>query len=421
MTRPSARGFVLAALLGILVSSCGTAAAADEIRSNAARATADAAAATRGTAALDAFAIDLYRRLASTPGNLVLSPYSIAVALAMTRAGANGETARQIDAVLRASVAGDLDAGHNAIDQAIAKRPGKYKIGDQTYELELATANRLWGQKGFSFEPAFLDRLATAYGAGMQIVDYKTAAEPSRRTINDWVAPRTKDRIKALTPEGVIDAQTRLVLTNAIYLKASWLMRFDDATSAPFTRLDGSRVDAQLMHQFETLRYGTGDGYQLVAMPYAGGLSMIAIVPDASRFAAVEGALDPAKLRAAIDAMKPRGVNLSLPKFTFRYAARLKDPLAAMGMPIAFSDAADFSAMTKQEALTIAEVLHQAFIAVDEKGTEAAAATAVVMRLTSAPAAPVELNVDRPFLFAIQDDETGALLFMGRVTDPTAK
>lgn len=412
---------VLAAVLSILTSACGSAAAAEEVRSSAGRATADAAAATKASAALDAFATDLYRRLASKPGNLVLSPYSVAVALAMTRAGAVGETARQMDAVLRATLAGDLDAGHNALDQAIAKRPGKYKVGDQTRDLELATANRLWGQKGFSFEKAFLDRLATSYGAGMQIVDYKTAADASRKTINDWVAARTKDRIKDLIPQGVLDASTRLVLTNAIYLKASWMLQFDDTVAGPFTRADGSRVDAQLMHQFETLRYGTGDGYQLVAMPYAGGLSMIAIVPDAGRFAAVEGALDGAKLRGSIDGMKPRAVNLWLPKFTFRSEARLKDALGAMGMPIAFSDSADFSGMTKEESLTIDEVLHQAFIAVDEKGTEAAAATAVVMRATSAPASPVELRVDRPFIFAIQDDETGALLFMGRVTDPTAK
>jgi serpin B len=415
------RLLVLAALLGVLTSACGTAAAAEEVRSSVARAAADVAAAKKASPALDAFAVDLYHRLATGSGNVLLSPYSVAVALAMTRAGAAGETARQMDAVLRSSLAGDLDAGHNALDQAIAKRPGKYKVGDETRDLELATANRLWGQKGFTFEQTFLDRLAASYGAGMQIVDYKTAADPSRKTINDWVAARTKDRIKDLIPQGVLDANTRLVLTNAIYLKASWMVRFDDAVTAPFSLLSGGLVNTQLMHQSETMRYGEGIGYQVVAVPYAGGLSMLVIVPNAGRFASVEAALEGATLRAAIDAMRPRHVNLSLPKFTFRTEARLKDALAAMGMPIAFTDDADFSGMTKQEPLTIAEVLHQAFIAVDEKGTEAAAATAVVMRTTSAPLSPVELRVDRPFMFAIQDDETGALLFMGRVTDPRAK
>jgi serpin B len=414
------RLLVLAALLGVLTSACGTAAAAEEVRSTSPRAAADVAAAKKTNAALDAFAVDLYHRLATGSGNVVLSPYSVAVALAMTRAGAAGETARQMDAVLRSSLAGDLDAAHNALDQAIAKRPGKYKVGDETRELEVATANRLWGQKGTRFEQAFLDRLAASYGAGMQIVDYKTAADASRKTINDWVAARTKDRIKDLIPQGVLDASTRLVLTNAIYLKASWMVRFDDAVAAPFSRLNGSLISAQLMHQSETMRYGEGIGYQIVAIPYAGGLSMLVIVPNSGRFASVEAALDGATLRAAIDGMRPRHVNLSFPKFTFRTEASLKDALAAMGMPIAFTDTADFSGMTKQEPLAIAEVLHQAFIAVDEKGTEAAAATAVVMRTTSAPLSPVELRVDRPFMFAIQDDETGALLFMGRVTDPKA-
>ena len=415
-----ARMLVLAALLGVLTSACGTAAAAEEVRSSATRAAVDVAAAKKANAALDAFAVELYRKIASKPGNVVLSPYSVAVALAMTRAGAAGETARQMDAVLRAGLAGNLDAGHNALDQAIAKRPGKYKVGDQTLDLELATANRLWGQKGFSFEQAFLDRLASSYGAGMQIVDYKTAADASRKTINDWVAARTKDRIKDLIPEGVLNASTRLVLTNAIYLKASWMVRFDDAVAGPFSRANGSLVSVPLMRQSETMRYGEGIGYQIVAIPYAGGLSMLVVVPNAGRFATVEAALDGASLRTAIGAMRPRHVNLTFPKFTFRTEASLKDTLAAMGMPLAFTDDADFSGMTKQERLAIAEVLHQAFIAVDEKGTEAAAATAVVMRATSAPAEPVELRVDRPFMFAIQDDETGALLFMGRVTDPKA-
>lgn len=417
MARPP-RLVLLVAVVGLIASACGPAAAA-EVRSNAPRAAADAAASKKASAALDAFALDLYRRVAEKPGNVVLSPYSVAVALAMTRAGAAGVTASQMDAVLRTAIAGDLDAGYNGLEQALAKRPGKYKVGDQSLDLELATANRLWGQNGFSFEQAFLDRLASSYGAGMQIVDYEKATEAARRTINEWVASRTKDRIKDLIPDGVLDARTRLVLTNAIYLKASWMVRFDDAVSAPFTRLDGSRVDAQLMHESETLRYVSADGYQLAAIPYAGGLSMLVVLPDPGRFAAVESALDGAKLRAAIDSLKPRAVNLSLPKFTFRSEARLKDVLTAMGMPVAFSDAADFSGMTKQDSLAIAEVLHQAFIAVDEKGTEAAAATAVVMRLTAAPQAPVDLRVDRPFLFAIQDEETGALLFLGRVTDPT--
>src|SRR5687768_8480686 len=267
------RAPALLLVLALVVSACGAKAEASEIRSDAPRAAADAAAAKAAATALDAFSAELYKTLAREDGNLVLSPYSVAVALAMTRAGASGETARQMDAVLHAALAGDLHSGFNALDQAIAKRPGKYPFGDRTIDLELATANRLWGQKDFAFEKSLLDVLASRYGAGMQIVDYKRAAEDARRAINDWVAQRTKDRIKDLIAPGVLDDSTRLVLTNAIYLKASWMIRFDDAVAAPFTRLDGSRVDAQLMHQGESLRYGTGDGFQVVAIPYAGGLS----------------------------------------------------------------------------------------------------------------------------------------------------
>lgn len=417
------RRFVALAFAAVFVlSSCGSpAAAAEEVRSNTPRAAADSAAAKKASAALDAFAIDLYRRVATQPGNLVLSPYSVDVALAMARAGAAGETARQMDRVLRADLAGDLDAGQNALDQAISKRAGSYKTGGQSYELELATANRLWGQKGFAFQQPFLDRLAASYGAGMQLVDYKGATETSRKTINAWVASRTKDRIADLIAPGILTPQTRLVLTNAVYLRAQWTAKFDDAVAAPFTRLDGSKVDAQLMHQNESLRYGTGDGFQLAAIPYAGGLSMLVIVPDSGRFSAVETALDGAKLRSAIASMTPRPMDVSLPKFTFRTSAALAGTLGAMGMPLAFTPNADFSGITTQEPLEISDVVHQAFIAVDEKGTEAAAATAVVFRATAAPLQPLTLRVDRPFLFAIQDDETGALLFLGRVVDPTAK
>ena len=254
----------------------------------------------------------------------------------------------------------------------------------------------------------------------MQIVDYKTAHEAARRTINDWVAARTKDRIKDLIPQGVLDGLTRLVLTNAIYLKAAWLHPFDDAVPGTFHRADGSGVQAQLMSQREDLAYGAGDGYQAVRLPYVGGLSMVVIVPDAGKLDSFERGLDGASLRRIANGLSSVQVTLSMPKFSFRSKAMLKDALSELGMPIAFTGDADFSGMTKQEPLEIAEVIHQAFIAVDEKGTEAAAATAVVMRGTAAPLRQVELKIDRPFLFLIQDDETGAILFMGRLADPKA-
>jgi serpin B len=409
-----------AAIAGLIMSACGGPAAAQEIRSGAPRSSADLTAAQDVRAAMDAFSADLYTILAREQGNAVLSPYSVAIALAMTRAGAVGETQRQMDAVLHAALTKDLNAGFNALDQALAKRPGNFKVGDRTLELELATANRLWGQKDSTFETAFLDTLARDYGAGMQIVDYKTAHEAARRTINDWVASRTKDRIKDLIPQGVLDAQARLVLTNAIYLKASWLLPFNDAVRGPFHLANGSEVQVDVMSQSETLAYGAGDGYQAVRLPYVGGLSMVVIVPDAGRLNSFERGLDGGALRRIASGLSNTQVILSMPKFSFRSTAKLKDALSELGMPLAFTDRADFSGMSKQESLEIADVLHQAFIAVDEKGTEAAAATAVLARLTSAPQRQVELKIDRPFLFLIQDDETGAILFMGRLADPRA-
>ena len=414
--------FVLAAAttLGLIVSACGGPAAAQEIRSAVPRSSADPAAALDVRAAMDAFSADLYRVLAREQGNVVLSPYSVAVALAMTRAGAVGETQKQIDTVLHAALSKDLTAGFNALDQALAKRPGKFTVGDRTLELELATANRLWGQKDFAFEPVFLDTLARDYGAGMQVVDYKTAHESARRSINDWVAARTKDRIKDLIAEGVLDTDTRLVLTNAIYLKAAWTLIFNDAVRGAFHLANGTEVQVDLMSQSENLAYGAGDGYRAVRLPYVGGLSMVVMVPDAGKLNSFERGLDGATLRRIASGLKSTQVVLTMPKFSFRSNAQLKDALSELGMPLAFTDRADFSGMTKQEPLEIADVIHQAFIAVDEKGTEAAAATAVVMRATSAPLQQVELRIDRPFLFLIQDDETGAILFMGRLADPRA-
>lgn len=416
---PGLRSMVVAAIAGLIISACGPA-AAQEVRSQVPRANADPAAAQDVRAAMDSFSADLYKVLARAQGNVILSPFSVEVALAMTRAGAVGETAVQMDRVLHASLSKDLSAGFNAIDQSLAKRPGKYKVGDQTLDLELGTANRIWGQKDFSFEAAFLDTLARDYGAGMQIVDYKTAHEAARRTINDWVAARTKDRVKDLIPQGVLDALTRLVLTNAIYMKAVWLHPFSDAVPGTFHRADGSGVQAQLMSLSESLAYGVGAGYQAVRLPYVGGVSMVVIVPDAGRLDSMERSLDGATLRRIANGLSSAHVALSMPKFSFRLQALLKDALSELGMEVAFSGRADFSGMTKQEPLQIADVIHQAFIAVDEKGTEAAAATAVVVRATSAPQPPVELKIDRPFLFLIQDDETGAILFMGRLVDPSA-
>lgn len=397
------------------------------VRSDVARAAADPEAAKRAARATAALGADLYAQLITERRNLVFSPYSIAVALAMTRDGAAGMTADEMDKVLHASLIGDVDRGFNSLDQALAKRPGSYPGGfgaggQQQATLELSTADRLFGQRGFEFGVPYLDRIATYYGAGVGIVDYINATEDARKAINSWVSDQTRARIPELVPTGVLNGLTRFALVNAIYLKAQWTKPFSAARPAPFHRLDGSTVQASLMGSsgFSYARYGKGSGYQAMTASYVGGLSMVVIVPDAGAFGSFEKGLDGGRLGAVLDGLAPAAVELQMPKFQFRSPSPLKETLSRLGMPTAFSDRADFSAISPRERLVLQDALHEAFISVDEKGTEAAAATGAFGGVTSGPNEIIQLTVDRPFLFLIRDDETGAILFMGRVLDPTA-
>ncbi len=369
----------------------------------------------------EAFAFDLYHVLAADEGNLFFSPYSISVALAMTYAGAAGDTASQMAEALHFSLPPEqLHAAFNAYSLDLQARAEAEVEGTP---FELSIANSLWGQQGFPFRPEFLDLLAENYGAGMRLVDYASDPEAARQAINQWVSDETRQRIQDLIPGGAIDAMTRLVLANAIYFKAEWLHQFDpDVTApAPFHLLDGSTVDVPMMHQQEPYGYALGDGFQAVELPYQNGdASMLVILPDEGQFQAVEGSLSPAMIQAVMDDLAYGPVILSLPKFTYESAFGLNDALRALGMVDAFeADRADFSGMDGDRDLYIGSVVHKAFVSVDENGTEAAAATAVIMQVTSAlPGEPIVLTVDRPFLFLIRDTRTGGILFVGRVVAP---
>ncbi len=367
-----------------------------------------------------AFALDLYRELRSAGGNLFFSPHSISTALAMTYAGARGETAAEMARVLHFTLpAEQLFPAFNALDLAL--QPGKPKEKEQP--LELQGANALWGQQGYNFRSEFLDLLAQNYGAGMRLVDFKTAPEAARQAINQWVSEQTKARIKDLIAPGVIDTLTRLVLVNAIYFKGGWLYPFEPKATheAPFTRLDGSQVNVPLMFwsTAETVRYAQGAGYQMVELPYQGGNAVMTILlPDAGQFATFEEKLTAAQLTTLLRSMSPHEVKVAMPRFKNESAFDLTQTLGKLGMSTALSDAADFSGMTGQRDLYIGAVVHKAFVEVNESGTEAAAATAVIMKLTAAPIQPLEVRVDRPFIYLIRDTQTGAMLFMGRVLDP---
>jgi serpin B len=364
------------------------------------------------------FAVDLYAQLRTQPGNLFLSPHSISTALAMTSAGAAGNTAAQMAATLHLPKEGDVHAAFAGLEaglRAIQEKGG----------VKMSTANSLWPDKASTFLPAFLDLCRTHYGADITPQDFRGAPEAARKTINDWVSDRTAGRIQDLLAPGVIDALTRMVLVNAIYFKGDWAARFDPAKTEPatFFAAEGERA-IPLMHRRGSIRYAATDTLQLVELPYAGNdLSMLVLLPrERDGLPALEAALTADKLTEWTKALRPRDVKLWLPRFKVEAQFLLKPTLAALGMGDAFdADKADFSGMNGRKDLFIGAVVHKAFVEVNEAGTEAAAATAVVMQTRSAVRPvdePAEFRADHPFLFFLRDMRTGAILFAGRLATP---
>ena len=414
---------VALSLAGMLImGACGAESPVVMAVSDVPRAPADAPSGEVQKVALsmESFGADLYAVLATGDGNVVFSPASIMTALAMTYAGARGVTAEEMAAVLHVDLDDPaLHSAMNALDQLLESR--SFKSGDD--RVQLSIANSLWGQDGLTFETPFLDLLAKEYGTGMRLVDFSTAAEKARVQINDWVASQTNDKITDLIPAGALSALTRLVLVNAVYLDATWAKQFDpnDTFDGSFGTLSGMKVTVPMMRQTSALFYAGGDRWQAVQLPYSGEkLAMLLIVPNEGRFGDIESHLDSGLMDEVVSALSSASVTLTVPKFTFRTQAQLSPVLKTLGMTTAFDpNSADFSGMTVDERLFISEVIHEAYIAVDEEGTEAAAATAVVMGASLAPVVDITLTIDRPFIFALRDTETGALLFLGRVADPS--
>jgi serpin B len=377
-----------------------------------------------------AFACDLYRQLAAAEGNLFFSPYSISSALAMTYAGARGETAAQMAATLRFSPA--PEALHPAF-AALAERlnamqaPMETQAGENKRRLTVRIANSLWPQQGFALLPEFLDLNRRFYGATVTPLDYAGSGEAARATINRWVEDMTEAKIKNLVPEGALDARTRLVLVNAVYFLGDWHAPFDERQTreAAFRMGDTRTVQARLMYQRRQFRYADLDRLQILQMDYAGGgLSMLVLLPKAvdGGTETIAGMLNAENLKSWREALASAEVDVFFPTFRMESAFQLEKTLPAMGMSDAFSAArADFSGMNGRRDLFIGAALHKAFVDVKEWGTEAAAATAIGMRVTAArPTQPALFRADHPFVFLIQDNETGSVLFMGRVADPTA-
>jgi serpin B len=364
-----------------------------------------------------AFAVSLYETLRAGAGsddNLVFSPTSISLALAMLYNGAAGDTATGIATALHFTLPVDrLNAAFDAEDLAITTPPAGADAG--TFQLTLADS--LWAQQGFTILPTYLDPLAIDYGAGVHLVDFAGAPEAARGAINGWISEQTMGLIPTLFPAGSIDALTRLVLANAVYFHGDWLTPFDaNSRNGTFHAATGD-VTVPMMSGSHNGLVWYGGGFSGAAFPYQGGTTVFyVLVPDAGTFDSFEQGLTADALGAMLAPAQQSTGAVTLPRFKFSLTASLGGALAALGMSQAFSPAADFSGIDGMTDLSVADVIHQATIAVDEKGTTAAAATGIIVKTTSVE---VPLVVDRPFLFFVVHQPTGALLFAGRVVDPS--
>jgi serpin B len=367
-----------------------------------------------------AFAADLFHALGDTAGNLFFSPYSVSSALAMTLAGARGDTAVQMKRTLRFSLDGkDLHAAFAAVQSRLNRL-------QDAGGNELHIANSLWTQKDSAFLDAYLTLVEAHYGAVITPVDYRQATEEARTSINSWVEDKTRGRISDLIQPGLLNALTRLVLVNAIYFKGQWQHPFTAAltTEAVFHVAPGKTAAVEMMAQRQSLRYAERDRIQILELPYADNqMSMVVLLPiDRDGLGRLEKRLTQQAIRRWQAALRPQEVHVFLPKFEMQATYRLDRVLKAMGMVDAFSDTrANFAGMDgRPDWLFIDAAVHKAFVDVSETGTEAAAATAVVMAGRAMPAPVPTFRANHPFVFLIRDNRTGSILFMGRMADPSA-
>ena len=371
-----------------------------------------------------AFALDLYQEVrATSDGNLFFSPHSIEVALAMTWAGARGDTESDMADAMHFELGQEkLHPVFNHLDLELSSR-GEGAQGADGEGFKLNVLNAIWGQVGYSFLDDFLDVLALNYGAGLRLMDFMADSAGATEEINLWVEEVTESRIEDLIPEGAITGDTRMVLVNAIYFNAAWAEAFEEelTTDGDFHTAAGDTVTVPMMHKEGEMAYAEGEGFQAVELPYDGDeLSMWILVPDLGTLESFEQGLNPDFLEQ-LEASRAHGeVVLSLPRWELDgETVSLKEMLGNMGMGVAFGSSADLSGMDGSQNLFISDVLHQAFVKVNEAGTEAAAATAVIVNWQSMPEPGPTITVDRPFLYFIQDRATGQILFLGRVVDPS--
>ena len=366
------------------------------------------------------FALELYGKLENQQGNLFLSPYSISTALAMTSAGARGQTEKQMAETLCFAPVKN-EQFHRTFGEII----GQLNASGEKGGYELVVANALWGQKDYKFLPDFLTLVRENYGGDLKQVDFAAQTEAVRKTINTWVESKTKDKIKELIKPGMLDTMTRLVLTNAIYFKGKWESQFkpERTQDSPFVLLDGQKVNVPMMNQTGKFGYMEANDIWLLEMPYVNNdLSMVVLLPKkADGVKGLEKEFVSDNLAGWLAKMHKREVQVFFPRFKMTSEFELAKVLGAMGMPDAFSGKADFSGMTGNKDLFISAVVHKAYVDVNEEGTEAAAATGVTMKLTSVAPPPPVFRADHPFIFLIRDNQTGSILFLGRVANPVSQ
>jgi serpin B len=337
----------------------------------------------------------------------------------MAYAGARGETETQMARTLGYLPQKTQHPAFNALDLRVSQPASADKDSGTPFQLNVA--NAVWGPRGYPFEGSYLDTLARHYGAGLRTLDFGRA-ESAAGQINGWVARETEGRIKDLVPPDAVRPETRLALVNAIYFNASWSYKFEESATedGPFTLPDGEKAIVPMMRQAWQFSYAEGADYQAVRLPYEGDAAdMLIILPKQGSFGRVEQRLNGALLEELDGKLTESQVKLTMPRFDFETDLKLVDLIKGLGMPLPFDPYdADLRGVTKEERLFIYEALHKATITVDEKGTEAAAATAILAMPSSGGGGPKTMTLDHPFIFAIQDRETGAVLFLGRVTDP---
>jgi serpin B len=367
-----------------------------------------------------AFAADMYQQLRTEPGNFFYSPYSISSALGMTWAGARGQTEKDMALAMHFALPQDkFHPAVNALDLALASR-GQGAQGADGGGFRLNIANALWGQVNYHFETAFLDVLGLNYGAGMNIVDFEAQPLQAVDLINGWVEKKTENRIKDILSPDSVNSSTRLVLTNAVYFNAAWLVPFDAANTKPgtFTNAGGNAVQVPMMHGSFQVPYGAGSDYAAVELPYDGSeLSMVLVLPnDLGMF---ESTLTGARIGEIVDSLSPHISGHDDAHVRVRVQVWVGRPVEGHGDGhCVFGYRPTFRASMAKVASSITDVIHQSFVKVNEAGTEAAAATAVIIGETSVPQ-PATISLDKPFVFFIRDIQTKAVLFVGRVADPS--